>query len=207
MKINLTRGTATRMPLFKTKILFPPSQSALPSWCHWDFIQNSHFSLWIGSFQTRLKFCLNHCIGPGFASPKTQTLPWQGWLWRVNWRLNTKWQWTINKTAWNLSWALGPAQVLEKEKKIKGKQQTWTSFPLLWLLNKWSHRQGQGKKNVDLKVNSSAERSLWRGSSGLFTQKQGGSTWTVALKAPAGQRQRMKCGIREYERKSDYYPI
>ena len=59
---------------------------------------------------------------------------------------------------------------------------------------------------MDLKVNSSAERSLWRGSSGLFTQKQGGSTWTVALKAPAGQRQRMKCGIREDERKATIIP-
>ena len=46
---------------------------------------NSHSDFSIHhNFQTRAKSCFTHSSGPGLAFPRTQTLPWQGWLWTVS---------------------------------------------------------------------------------------------------------------------------
>ena len=99
-----TRTRATHMPPLKRKTFHPRSQSALPLWWRLGMLiqmhcslfstmtmersgigfrlllrqltQNSHSYLKTCQYpQIRAKPCSTHSSGPGFASPKTQTLP------------------------------------------------------------------------------------------------------------------------------------
>ena len=98
--------------------------------------------------------------------PKTQTPPKRDWYLTVSCWLKKKWGWRKNQIALSLCWAcMGEIENIQENNRF---EYFLSALPL----NKWSHRQGQEMKNVDLQEISSAGR-------GLFEEKQ----WTLHSKA------------------------